>query len=259
MKTKVLFLGTGTSCGVPSILCACSVCTSDNPKNKRLRSSILITVGEKNILVDTATDLREQALRYRFSHVDAVLYTHAHADHVHGIDELRIFSYHGGTAIPCYGDDQTIETIHRQFPYIFISESERESFIPRIITRVVRNPFDLFGQEIVPVPIQHGKQTILGYRIGPFAYLGDCNGIPKESQVLLEGLEILILDALRKDAHPTHFSLDQAIEAAERINARQTLFTHMAHQLDHDEVNKHLPANMALAYDGQLLEFENEI
>lgn len=258
MKTKVLFLGTGTSSGVPSILCSCKVCTSDNPKNNRLRSSVLVSMDDRNILIDTATDLRQQALRYGFTRVDAILFTHAHADHVHGIDEVRIFSFHGGVPIPCYGDAETIATIHRQFPYIFVPEEERESFIPRITTHEAAGPFRLYDRKIIPVPILHGKQTILGYRIGPFAYLGDCNGIPEESEPLLQDLDTLILDALRMEPHPTHFSLDQAVRAAHRINAKRTLFTHMAHQLDHDEINGSLPAGMALAYDGQVLEFEED-
>ncbi len=254
---RVLFLGTGTSSGVPSILCDCPVCRSSNPKNKRLRSSILVTLDGRNILVDTATDLREQALRYRVGRVDAVLFTHAHADHVHGIDEIRIFSYHNAAPVPCYGNEETIATIHRQFPYIFVPEEERESFAPRIATHVTREPFRLFEREIVPVPIGHGKQTILGYRIGGFAYLGDCNSIPPESETLLQGLDVLVLDALRDRPHPTHFSLDQAMAAARKLRPKQTLFTHMAHQLDHDDVNRNLPSGMALAYDGQVLELND--
>jgi phosphoribosyl 1,2-cyclic phosphate phosphodiesterase len=255
MKIKVLFLGTGTSSGIPAILCSCPVCRSENPKNKRLRSSILVTVGDKNILVDTATDLREQALRYDIRQIDAILFTHSHADHVHGIDEVRIYSFHSGEPISCYGNEETIETIHRQFPYIFVPEEERKSFIPRINTHIVNGAFELFGQEIIPIPIRHGSQTILGYRLGPFAYLSDCNGIPEESVKLLEGLDLLILDALRHRPHPTHFSLEQSIETARRIDPNRTLFTHMAHQLEHEESNRNLPDNMALAFDGQVVEF----
>jgi len=254
---KLLFLGTGTSSGVPAILCNCDVCRSETPRNRRLRSSLLLTIGGRNILVDTATDLREQALRYRFSRIDAILFTHAHADHIHGIDEVRIFCFHQGAAIPAYGNQETIATIHRQFPYIFVPEEERESFSPRITTHILDGPFHLFGFEIIPVPIRHGKQTIYGYRSGPVAYLSACNGIPEESEALLQGLDLLILDALRDKPHPTHFSLKEAVAVAQRIGAGQTLFTHMAHQLDHETVNRSLPPNMALAYDGQTLEFHD--
>jgi phosphoribosyl 1,2-cyclic phosphate phosphodiesterase len=252
---KVLFLGTGTSSGIPAIQCSCKVCRSDNPKNKRLRSSILITLDEHNILVDTATDLREQALRYDIKRIDAILFTHAHADHVHGIDEVRIYSFHSGKPIDCFGNHETIETIHRQFPYIFVPEEERTSFLPRIDTHVVNGSFSLFGKEIIPIPIQHGSRTILGYRVGPFAYLSDCNDIPDGSVELLQDLELLVLDALRDVPHPTHFSLAQAVETARKINPGRTLFTHMAHQLEHEETNRNLPPGMALAFDGQVVEF----
>ncbi|MEK6560885.1 MAG: MBL fold metallo-hydrolase, partial [Nitrospirota bacterium] len=207
---KVLFLGSGTSTGVPVIACKCAVCSSDEPRNKRTRSSILITTGDKYILVDTTTDLRFQALANSIERVDAVLFTHAHADHIHGIDDLRSFNHIQGKPIPCYGSYDTMESIRHKFSYIF-NGSARSDWIPRLEINIISSEFILYGLTIMPLKIFHGETTIFGYRINDVAYLTDCSGIPDDTKESLQGTKLLILDATRYQPHPKHFGLAQAI------------------------------------------------
>lgn len=271
---KVLFLGSGTSTGVPVIGCHCVVCRSDDPKNKRTRSSILITTKEKgtelnsvpavpdssgkvgdqgygtrNILVDTTTDLRFQALANKIERVDAVLFTHAHADHIHGIDDLRSFNHIQGNPIPCYGGLDTMETIQQKFSYIFDGSVKRD-WIPRLEVHVVNSEFFLYGLRILPLKILHGETMIFGYRVNDVSYLTDCNGIPDDTKKLLHGTKLLILDATRFQPHAKHYGLAQAIEVIEELRPERAVLTHLSHTFDHNKVNHELPSGIELAYDG---------
>jgi phosphoribosyl 1,2-cyclic phosphate phosphodiesterase len=249
MAIRVTMLGSGTSTGVPVISCPCKVCTSDNPRNRRWRPGLKLEIGECVVLVDTPTDLREQALRFGLSRVDAVLFTHAHADHIFGLDDVRIFNFRQRNAIPCYGSELTLQAIRRTFAYVF-EEGQKGGGKPQLDLIGVREPFRLLGEQIVPVPVWHGEMEVYGYRIGSFAYVTDCNRIPEESFALLEGVEILILDALRYRPHSTHFSVSEAIAIAERIGASRTIFTHLAHEIDYGAPAVPLPAGVEFGYDG---------
>jgi len=206
------------------------------------------------VLVDTTPDLRSQALRYDVRRVDAILFTHAHADHVMGLDEVRRYNMLSKSAMPVYGDAQTLSAIRRTFSYIFESAAPKGGGVPHLDLWTIGGPFCLGRQEVVPVPVRHGTWQILGFRVGRFAYLTDCNGVPDSSLALLGGLDCLVLDALRRRPHPTHFTLDEAVGMARRIGAGQTLFTHIAHDLPHAATCASLPPGMALAHDGLTLD-----
>jgi phosphoribosyl 1,2-cyclic phosphate phosphodiesterase len=248
---RVTFLGTGTSHGVPMIGCDCSTCRSTDPRDQRLRPSIFISTDDgRAVLVDAGPDLRLQALTHNLRRVDAILFTHAHADHILGLDEVRRFNALQKSAIPCYGDGPTIDDIRRVFAYVFEAGTQKGGGIPDLQTFTICGPFCVGRQEVVPVPLLHGGKPILGFRFGTFAYLTDCSAIPDESWPLLEGLEVLVIDALRIRPHPTHFSLSEAIDATKRIAPRRAYFTHMCHDLGHAVTCATLPAGMELAYDG---------
>ncbi len=246
---KVLFLGSGASTGVPVIGCKCDTCTSDNPKDKRTRASILITSNGKNILIDTSTDLRFQALTYGIERVDAVLFTHAHADHVHGIDDMRGFNHSNKGPIPCYGDKHTVEVIRKRFSYIFNAKDEN-NWIPHLTINPLNGPCEMFGLRIVPIHVMHGERPIYGYRINNMAYLTDCNGIPPSSMDLLKDLSLLILDATLYKPHKKHFGFFQALEVIEQLRPEKAILTHLSHMLKYDKASKELPAYIGLAYDG---------
>lgn len=253
-RARVTFLGTGTSHGVPMIGCQCAVCRSDDPRDRRLRPSIHVDVdGGPAVLVDTATDLRQQALINDITRVDAVLFTHSHADHVMGLDELRRFNALKGAHLPVYADADTGAELRRIFAYAFTPPAGPGGGVPELALTPIDGPFVVEGMTIVPVPILHGHSPILGFRIGTFAYLTDCSAIPEPSYALLEGLEVLVLDALRHRPHPTHFTVAEAVAAATRVGARQTYFTHICHDLPHAATCAALPPGMALAYDGQVV------
>ncbi len=252
---RVTFLGTGTSHGVPMIGCRCAVCRSDDPRDRRLRPSIHIAVdGGPHVLVDTATDLRQQALTHDITRVDAVLFTHSHADHVMGLDELRRFTLTPGRRLPIYADAKTGGELRRIFSYAFGAPAGPGGGVPQLALAEIDGPFVVDGLAVQPVPVMHGPQPILGFRIGGFAYLTDCNHVPEASMALLTGLDVLVLDALRHRPHPTHFTLADAVEVATRIGARETFFTHICHDLPHAATNATLPAGMALGYDGQVVQ-----
>ena len=254
---RVTLLGTGTSHGVPMIGCACAVCRSSDPRDRRTRPSILIEPGGesavRHILVDTSTDLRAQALAHGVSRVDAILFTHSHADHVLGLDEVRRFNVLQGGAIPCFADASTLEDLRRMFAYVFHPPDEKGGGLPQLSLFRIGGVFMLGGLEIVPVPLLHGRRPILGFRVGSFAYLTDCSRIPDESWPLLAGVRTLVLDALRDRPHPTHFSVAEALEVVARLGPARTYFTHICHDLPHAATCARLPGGVELAYDGLVL------
>lgn len=253
-RCAVRFLGTGTSHGVPMIGCRCGTCRSADPRDRRSRPSILFELeGGARVLVDTTPDLRSQALACDLDRVDAILFTHCHADHVMGLDEVRRFNVLQGATIPCYGDARSLGELRRTFAYIFDGADEGGG-IPRIQLNPVDGPLVIAGERFTPVPVWHGTRGILGYRVRDFAYLTDCSGIPDGSWALLDGVETLAIDALRHRPHPTHFTVDEAVAASRRIGARQTWLTHICHDLPHAATNNALPAGVELAYDGLRIE-----
>ena len=249
---QVTFLGTGTSVGVPRIACECMVCTSTDPRNKRLRCSIAIEHLGRSILVDTTPDLRTQALRHDLRRVDAVLFTHGHADHLHGLDDVRSYCFGRDEPIPVYGDRPTLDRITRVFDYAF--DSAWAQAVPRMSLHPIQGDLELFGLHIQPVTVMHGRLPVLAFRIGRFAYVTDCNEIPDQAMVQLRGLDVLVLGALRHKGHPTHFTVDEALEVVAELAPRRTYFTHIAHDLDHQTTNDYLPEQVELAYDGLVLE-----
>jgi len=247
---NITILGSGTSTGIPVVGCDCPVCCSSDPRNQRTRCSALFSFSDHNVLIDTSTDLRQQALREKIRHVDAVLYTHCHADHVHGIDDLRGFNLSSRNAIPIYGARETLRRISLLFDYIFDDETP-SGYIPRLDPREVTGSFQLCGLTFEPIPLLHGELEVFGYRCGPAAYLTDCSSIPESSMPLLRNLQLLVLDGLRFKAHPTHFNIPEALEVAARIGAERTLLTHLSHEVNHSHDEKNLPAGIEFAYDGQ--------
>jgi phosphoribosyl 1,2-cyclic phosphate phosphodiesterase len=246
----VRFLGTGTSHGVPMIGCRCATCRSSDPRDRRSRPSILFEMGSGvRVLVDTTPDLRSQALAYDLDRVDAILFTHCHADHVMGLDDVRRFNVLQQAAIPCYGDPRTLQELRRTFAYIFDGADEGGG-IPRLHLCPVGGPFSIGGETFTPVPVWHGQRGILGFRVRDFAYLTDCSGIPDASWPLLAGIDTLVVDALRHRPHPTHFTVEQALAVSSRLGPRRTWLTHICHDLPHAATNASLPPGVEMAYDG---------
>ena len=257
---RVTFLGTGTSTGVPVIGCECDTCRSSDPKDTRWRPSILLELDDgPSILVDASPDLRAQALRFEVDRVDLILLTHSHADHVLGLDDVRIYNFRQRSDIPCYGDAFTLDAVRRMFAYVFDPASPKGGGLPRLSLHPLAGPFSTAHRTIVPVPLMHGALPILGYRIGAFAYLTDCNALREGAWPLLGGLDVLVLDALRHRRHSTHFSLEEAVATARRIGARRTLFTHMTHDLPHAATCESLPSDIELAYDGLALTVDERL
>ncbi len=246
---RVTFLGTGTSHGVPMIGCDCDVCCSDNPKNKRTRCSIYIETDDGCLLFDTPPDLRTQLLRENVRRIDSILFTHAHADHLFGLDDIRRFNDINGRNMPCYGLEETISSIRRSFLYVFVP-TQIGGGKPALDLIAVDGPFSAGGIPVMPVNVLHGKLDILGYRIGDFAYVTDVSEIPPASLQLLSDLDVLVLGVIRHEPHETHFCLAQGIEMVDYLRPKQAYFTHIAHQLDHDTTNSLLPPHIQLAYDG---------
>jgi phosphoribosyl 1,2-cyclic phosphate phosphodiesterase len=267
---RVTVLGSGTSHGVPAIGCDCAVCRSSDPRDRRTRPSILIELSQprpaersvpsrfadsvRSILVDTSTDLREQALVNNVRRVDAILFTHSHADHVMGLDDVRRYNQMQRAPIPCYADGDTLASLRSMFAYVFDPSAPIGGGIPQLSLFRIGGPFSLGGVEVVPVPLLHGRLPVLGFRVGAFAYLTDCNRIPDESWPLLDGVRIVILDALRHRPHSTHFSVAESVDIAARLGTERAYFTHICHDLPHAETCAQLPVGVELAYDGLVLE-----
>lgn len=241
--------------GVPTIGCQCDVCLSDNPKNRRTRPSLLVQSGETNLVIDTATDFREQAIREKLRRVDAVLYTHAHADHILGLDDLRPFNFWQKEHIPCFGTESTIAGVCEMFKYVF-TEPQPGGSMPRIEPRIFEGPFEFRGIRIVPLPVLHGKLPVSGYRIGTLSYVTDCSEIPDSTYLLLKETSVLILGVLRYKPHPTHLYLEKALQIIDRVKPERAYFTHISHEFEHEQANLELPEHIRLSYDGLSFELD---
>jgi phosphoribosyl 1,2-cyclic phosphate phosphodiesterase len=256
---SLVFLGSGTSTGVPMIGCDCPVCLSDDPRNRRTRPSVLISVPAGNILIDTTPEMRLQLLRERIGKVHAILYTHQHVDHLFGLDDARLFPKAIGGPVPVYCEEETESTIRRVFDYAFNEHASRIPFgaVPRLQFHRIGpgEPFEVLGQTILPMRLEHGRFRVLGFRMGDLAYCTDVSRIPDATMDALQGVDTLILDALRHAPHPTHFNLEQALAVVEQLKPRRTFFTHLSHDLDHAATEIRLPAGVRLAYDGLSLTF----
>jgi phosphoribosyl 1,2-cyclic phosphate phosphodiesterase len=249
---RVTFLGTGTSRGIPVVGCRCLVCRSEDPRNRRLRSSILLEIGEVIAVVDTSSDFRQQMLRADVPRLDAVVLTHHHVDHVLGLDDVYPFCVQSGRNLPLYGSTPTLEEVRQTFRHLFVGNPGHRS--ARLDPREINGPFPVGASLFEPVEAWHGTLPVLGYRVGSFAYMTDVNHIPPASFARLRNLDILVLDGLRLRRHPTHFSIPEAVEVARQLRPRETYLIHMCHEVDHAETDGQLPKGIRLAYDGLILD-----
>jgi len=250
---RLTILGSGSSHGSPVIGCTCETCTSPDPRNHRTRASALVEVRDRAFLIDTGPEMRLQAIRAGIQRIDAVLYTHFHADHVHGIDDLKAFNPPLGGPIPCFGNAQTDRELRDRFGYVFIG-SPWIGLIPHITFDVVEEPFEFLGVPITPIDMQHGRIRSCGWRIGGLAYLTDANALPESSMAQLRGLDLLVIDGLRPRPHPTHFSIDEAVAVSRELRPAFTLLTHTNHNVEFTREGADLPADVGLAYDGLVVD-----
>jgi len=253
---QLTMLGVGSSGGTPVVGCNCATCNSENPRNKRTRCSSLVTLDSgENILIDTGPDLRTQSLREGIKRVDAVLYTHTHADHLHGIDDLRAFCQIQRAQIPLYAKEDAVAHITQKFGYVLREPSDFWD-LPVLRAESIHAPFELFGVKITPIPVLHGRSHIFGYRIGNFAYMTDVSEIPETSMALLQGLDVVLLDCLREASHPTHINIEQSLTYIGRIKARQSYLIHMTHELEYTTLTNKLPSGVFVGYDGLKLQVD---
>jgi len=250
---RITFLGTGTSVGVPTVGCDCDTCLSEDGRDKRLRTSVLVEQGAHNFIIDASTDFRQQSLRVGLKKLDAILFTHSHADHCFGLDDARPFMFrHGPLAV--FATETTWQGLRRIYAYAF--DPAPYPGVPRILAHRVEGDFNLFGLDVEPLMVLHGKLAVTAFRIGPFAYVTDCNEIPEETLARLRGLDLLVIDALRFKKHPTHMTLDESLAYIERLRPRRALLTHISHDIKHEETSGHLPAGVEIAYDGLVVELD---
>jgi len=255
----ITVLGSGTSVGVPTIGCDCKVCRSEDPRDRRLRPSVLVSYSGRNILIDSGPDFRQQALRAGIRRIDAILFTHSHADHIMGLDDVRPFNYRQKDPIPIYGSDSTIAHIRNSFRYIF-ETTPTQSSIPKIVPHCLNgSALNLFGLEFTLVPLKHGDGDCLGFRFARAAYLTDHSEIPENSLPLLQDLDVLFLDALRYKPHPTHSTVDRSLTYVEALKPKRAFFTHICHDLGHERAESLLPPHVRLAYDGLQLQVESGV
>lgn len=254
MRLRLTILGSGTSHGIPMIACNCPVCTSMDPKDRRTRTSAVFSFDGHHLLIDVAPEFRLQCIACGIRRVDAVCLTHAHADHVVGLDDLRVFNHMTRAPLDVYAEPHTLDRVRAMFDYAFSDDPEYPSAKPHLRVRPIDGPFELCGQRVIPIPYDHGPTRVIGFRVGDIAYCPDCGSIPDATRPLLRGLDTLVLDAVRRRPHATHLNLEQAIAEARRIGARRTYFTHIAHELGHAATNAELPPGMELAYDGLVCE-----
>lgn len=245
---KVTILGSGTSTGVPMVGCHCPVCTSPDPRDKRTRASLMVETDGRYLLVDTSTDLRKQAIREKIPQIDGVLFTHSHADHIHGIDDMRGFHFIHKRVVPCFAERETMDSVIRKFSYIFTGYKEA-GYSQLLEPHVVSGPFSLFGCRITPISLLHGAMPATGYRFNDIAYLTDCSFIPESSRELLHNLDVLIIDALRYTPHPNHFNIEGALQVIRELKPRRAVFTHLTHEVPYSDCSK-LPAGVEFAFDG---------
>ena len=256
MQATLTVLGSGTSMGVPTIGCDCAVCHSSDPHDRRTRPSVMVSYDGHYVLIDTTPDFREQALRESITRLDAVLYTHTHADHILGIDDLRPLTYHHKPGrLPLYATPRNCEFLRNMFRYIFEADYKFGG-LPLVELKPIEGPVELFGASFEPVTVIHGETPILGFRFGSAAYLTDHSSVPADSLEKLRDLDILFLDALRYKPHPTHSTVEQSLQIVAEVKPKRTFFTHICHDLGHEATNAALPPGVQLAYDGMKLEFE---
>ena len=255
---ELLFLGTGTSAGVPMIGCKCKVCTSADPRDSRTRPSVVISYNQQRFLIDTTPELRIQCVANDVNWIDAVIYTHAHADHIMGLDDVRRFNAIRNGPLDVWADQMTHDAITQAFGYAFRTpDPSANVFRPHLVRKYINGPFDLAGQTWTPIPLLHGGMPVLGFRVGSLAYCTDVSQIPAASYELMQNLDVLVLDALTWHKHPTHFSIQEALIEVERIKPKRTLFTHIAHGVLHADTAARLPDGVELAYDGLIVEIES--
>jgi len=253
---QLTILGVGSSAGTPAVGCTCTTCTSTDARNKRTRCSSMVTLDDgRVILIDTSPDLRQQALRENMHRVDAVLYTHTHADHLHGIDDLRAFCQINRCQIPLYSYPESIAHIQEKFGYTLRDPIPQYWDLPVLAAHVVDAPFEAAGQTITPIPVMHGKIRIYAYRIANLVYMTDVSEIPESSYALLQGVDVLLIDCLRENPHPTHVSVEQSLALIARIGAKRNVLIHMTHELEYQALQARVPANVQVGYDGLKLDF----
>jgi phosphoribosyl 1,2-cyclic phosphate phosphodiesterase len=255
MQATLTVLGSGTSMGVPTIGCDCTVCRSPDPRDRRTRPSVMVRYDDRCILIDTTPDFREQALRERITQLDAVLYTHTHADHILGIDDLRPLTYNKAGRLPLYATPRACEFLRKMFGYIF-EPTYKFGGLPQVDLHPIDGSVELFGARFEPLTVIHGETPILGFRFGSAAYLTDHSEVPAETIEKLRGLDILFLDALRYTPHPTHSTIERSLKIVDEVKPKRAFFTHICHDLAHAATDAALPAGVRLAFDGMKLEFE---